>query len=104
ARGCEVASIPRSVRYVIFMAEEHVPDAAHPLEGFDQTRRVPRRIHQPIAVLMTEEIAVGAERLLGIEPVVVDVSLQMQRKALHRPAQMRLIFLNRADGPNRTGE
>ena len=57
------------------MRQEDVFDSAHPLEGGDQMAHIARRIDQPIAAGMPEEIAVGAERFFGIEAVVVDVGV-----------------------------
>src|SRR5438105_14885376 len=69
-RRLEVSGISRGVRDIILVAQDDVPDATPELEGFDQMRQVSGRVQQPIAMLMTNEITVGAERLLRIESVV----------------------------------
>src|SRR5207249_6797672 len=103
-RRLEVTGISRGVRDIILVAQEDVPDAAHALEGLDQMRDVSRRVDQPIAMLMTNEITVGAERLLRIEAVVVHARSEMDREAGHGLLQAGLVLLHRPNRANRTGD
>ena len=69
----ELCCIAPGIGHIVLVRQEDVLYSAHPLEGGNQMAHIARRIDQPIAVGMLNEIAVGAERFFGIEAVVVNV-------------------------------
>ena len=66
-------------------------DPAHAVEKLHELFDVARRVHQPVAVRVADEIAVRTERFFGIEAVVVDVVFQFHWKARLRFAHQGLI-------------
>src|SRR5579884_3024485 len=97
-------SITGGIGHIIFMGQKNGANPSHLLERIDQRPDVARRINQPVAVGMPNEITVAAERLLRIESGIINLPVQMKRKTFHRTLQPRLIALLRADRADRAGQ
>src|SRR6516165_5958262 len=81
--GAEVVRELGGVGYVVLMGQENVADTADCFEAAHQMLCEPGRIHQPVAVGMGDQIAVGAETFACIESAVVDGAVDAQREVMH---------------------
>jgi hypothetical protein len=78
------------------MCEENIFDPAHSFEGRDESTHIPRRVNQPIAVRMPEKIAVRPEGFLGIETIVIEILIYIEREASESLSHLVLVCLKRA--------
>ena len=74
------------------MAQQDVRDAAPAFEGLHQPPSIPRGVDQPVSAGMLDEVAVRAERLIGIESAIRDTALQLQGEAGHCRLERPRIF------------
>src|SRR3989441_4558184 len=93
----EVLGVARRIADVVLVREEDVRDPAHSLEGVNQLFHIPGRIDEPIAIKMADEIAVRAERLLRVEPVVEDIVFNHHGEAFSGGTHHSLIEYQSAD-------
>src|SRR5438445_585670 len=100
----EVLGVARRVADVVLVREEDVCDPAHPLERDHQLLHVPRRIDQPVAIRMANDIAVRAERLLRVKPVVADIVFNQHREAVSGSTHHSLVGYQGADRAHGTGQ
>src|SRR6185437_7335182 len=60
----EMRGILIRIRHVILVCQKDLGDASPPLKGFNEMLDVPRRVDQPVAVLMFNKKTIRSERFL----------------------------------------
>src|SRR6476620_1507001 len=69
-------SITSRIRHIVFMREKDEADAAHLFKRIHEMFDVARRIDQPLAAGMLQEIAVSAKRRRGVKSRVVEILVE----------------------------
>jgi hypothetical protein len=79
----EVFGKTLGIGYVVSMRQEYVGNAAKLFQLLHERRNELRRVDQPIACGVSNEVAIAAVRLRRIVAAVIDRLLDHERKVLH---------------------
>ena len=100
-RAAEVLGVAVGVGHVVPVRQEDVGDAAQRLEPPHERGDELRRVDQPVARGVPDEVAVAAVRLRRVVAAVVDRLLDGEREVVHHG--LHVVVAEAADGPGGAG-
>jgi hypothetical protein len=95
--GVEVGCVAVGVGHVVPVRQEDVPDPAQRFEPPHQRGDELRRVDQPVARRVPDEVAVAAIRLRRVVAAVVHRPLDREREVVHHG--LHVVVAETADGP-----
>src|SRR5438128_2698566 len=95
AAATKVLGEALGIGHVVSMRQEDVGDTAKRLQALDQRTEELRRVNQPVAVRVSNEVAVAAIRLRRVVPAVEDRLFNDEREVPHH--WLRIVVTKTAD-------